>query len=146
MRMLAITVLVTAQLLGTARPVLAAELVSEAPAGAQQRGAFAGARIRVPLGETVGKAQAGLTLAPTLRAGEKGELRFARGFELGLSGEDQVQVSLGGRPVSHLTGGGKDPKGKKLGISTIGWVAIGAGVAAAAFAGWFVTEMNEPHD
>ena len=140
--------LVAAPLASSSSPVLAAELLSERAAGAQQRAAFAGARISVPLGRTKEKAQATLALAPTLREGEKGELRFARGLELGVSASDRLTVSLAGRPVSQLARGGEAPQGEKLGVSTLGWVAIGAGVAALAFVGWFVSEMNscEEHD
>ena len=137
MRALTIAAFAAAQVVATAQPALAAELVSEPAAGAQQRGAFAGARIRVPLGETKGKMQAGLALAPTLRNGEKAELRFGKGVELGIAGKDKLRLALGGRPVSQLASGRAGPDGKKLGVSTIGWVAIGVGALAVLYVAAF---------
>jgi hypothetical protein len=51
-------------------------------------------------------------------------------MELRLSGAPKPQLALGGRPISELAEGGTGPDGRKLGISTIGWVAIGVGLAA----------------
>ena len=51
--------------------------------------------------------------------------------------------------MSQLRPGGGAPAGKKAGVSTLGYVAIGAGVvvvATLAVGVWFVSEMNEPHD
>jgi hypothetical protein len=109
-----------------AAPALAAPLPGD---GAPQMGAFAGARLRVPLGGGRERPQAGLALTSTLRGGPTGELRFAKGAELGFSGSDRVRLSLAGRSVSQLAPGRAGPNGQKLGFSTVGWVIIGASAA-----------------
>ena len=115
----------------------AVQTVSAAPAfaadgGAPQMGAFAGARLRVPLGGSE-KPQAGLALTSTLRNGPTGELRFAKGAEFGFSGDaPALELTLAGTPASRLAEGRSAPDGSKLGVSTLGWVAIGVGVLAVA--------------
>ena len=103
---------------------------------AQRQGAFAGARLRVPLdGSRAGKAQAGLTVAPMLQGRQADgsiRTRFGEGVELRLTGERGPQMAFGGRTLAQLTDGRTGPDGRKLGVSTIGWVAIGVGVAAIA--------------
>jgi hypothetical protein len=131
MRKLLIAGLVAAaQVLPAAQPAAAAELHQDRTATASQVSAFAGARLRVPLGGGREKAQAGLALTSTLRNGPTGELRFAKGAELGFSGGDsKLDLSLAGRPVSRLAAGGRGPDGRKHGFSTAGWIAIGASAA-----------------
>jgi hypothetical protein len=115
-----------AQVLPAAQPAEAAELHQDRTATASQVSAFAGARFRVPIGGR-DKPQAGLALTSTLRSGPTGELRFARGAELGFSGRDsKLDLSLAGRPVSNLAAGRPGPDGRKQGFSTAGWIAIGA--------------------
>jgi hypothetical protein len=128
-----------------AAAVCAAQLLSAAPAGAadltagdaaasRQMGAFAGARLRMPLGGGKGKPQAGLALTSRLRSGATNELRFAKGVELGFSGNQApMRLTLAGRPVSQLAQGRTGPEGRKLGVSTLGYIAIGVGVLAVAF-------------
>ena len=126
MKSLIIAALVAGQALA-AQPALAAELPSDQAAGPTMVGSFAGARLRVPLGATREKAQAGLALTSTVRTGETGRLRFAKGAELGFSGKgSKLGLSLAGRPLSQLAGGGTGPDGRKLGFSTTGWIIIGA--------------------
>jgi hypothetical protein len=127
MRKLLIAGLVAAaQVLPAAQPAAAAELHQDRNATAGQVSTFAGARLRVPLGGRE-KPQAGLALTTTLRSGQSGELRFARGAELGFSGGDpKLGLSLAGRPVSQLAAGRPGPTGRKQGFSTAGWIAIGA--------------------
>ena len=140
--------LAAAQIAVAAQSVAAAELQREV-SGPNQVGSFAGARVRVPLGATREKPQAGLAFTATQRAGETGTLRFSKGMELGFSGDDKVRLSLGGTPVSQLRPGRGAPTGSKAGVSTLGYVAIGVGVVAVvtlAAGIWFVNEMNEPHD
>jgi hypothetical protein len=123
-----IAALVAAQITLSAQPAFAAELVRDGASAPGQAGAFAGARLRVPLGGGREKPTAGLALTSTLRSGTSGELRFAKGAELGLSGKDsRIQLSLAGTPVSQLAQGGRGPQGRKQGVSTLGWVAIGVG-------------------
>jgi hypothetical protein len=127
MRKLLIAGLVAAaQVLPAARPAAAAELAQDRADAAGRVSAFAGARLRVPIGGRE-KPRAGLALTSTLRSGPSGELRFARGAELGFSGRhSKLDLSLAGRPVSKLAAGRPGPSGRKQGFSTLGWVAIGA--------------------
>lgn len=149
MRKLLIAGLVAAaQVLPASQPAMAAELHQDRMGMPNQMSAFAGARLRVPLGGRE-KPQAGLALTSTLRGGATGELRFGKGAELGFSGDEKVRLSLAGRPLSQLAPGGRVGQGRKLGVSTLGYVAIGVGVVAVvtlAAGVWFVHEMNEPHD
>ena len=150
MRKLLIAGLVAAaQILPAGSPAMAAELQNDRTAMPNQVSAFAGARLRVPLGGDREKPRVGLALTSTLRSGATGELRFAKGAELGFGGDRKLRLSLAGRPVSQLSPGGKAGDGRKLGVSTLGYVAIGVGVVAVvtlAAGVWFVHEMNEPHD
>jgi hypothetical protein len=134
MRKLLIAGIVAAQAAAAVQPAVAAELHQDRMGGPNQLSAFAGARLRVPLGGGREKPRAGLTLTSTLRSGSTGELRFARGAELGFSqGESAIQLTLAGTPVSRLTQGRAGLEGPKLGVSTIGWVAIGVGALAATY-------------
>jgi hypothetical protein len=127
MKLIAGAALISAQLL--AQPVWAADLPSDRVAGPSEVATFAGARLRVPLGGGREKARAGLALTSTFR-GATGQLRFAKGAELGFAGDEAaIRLTLGGTPVSQLAQGRDGPSGRKHGISTLGWVAIGVGAA-----------------
>jgi hypothetical protein len=130
MRKLLIAGLVgAAQILPAAQPAMAAELHQDRSERSNQVSAFAGARLRVPLGGRE-KPQAGLALTSTLRGGATGELRFAKGAELGFGGRNsKLGLSIAGRPVSQLAAGRAGPEGRKQGFSTAGYIAIGASVA-----------------
>jgi hypothetical protein len=126
-RMLIAGLIGAAQVLPAAQPATAAELHQDRAATASEVSAFAGARLQVPLGGGREKPRAGLTLTSTLRNGETGQLRFAKGAELGVSGgNSKLVLSLAGRPVSQLAAGRPRADGRKLGFSTAGWIAIGA--------------------
>ena len=128
--------LIVSQAFG-ALPAAAATLESDTRLSAQQRGAFAGARLRMPLGGAeAGKARATLAVAPTLhgqRSDGSVRVRFGEGVELGASRGEEPRLSFGGRPLSQLTEGKQGPQGRKAGISTVGWVAIGVGTAALLY-------------
>jgi hypothetical protein len=146
MKALMMSALVAAQIGLAAQPAFAAELADERGAVSQRQGAFAGARLRIPLdGPRARKAQAGLTLAPMLQGrGADGSIRtrFGEGFELRLSGGAQPQLAIGGRSLTQLKEGRTGPDGRKQGISTIGWVAIGVGVAAVVVFALFESCKN----
>jgi hypothetical protein len=134
MRKLLIAGIAAGQIVAAAQPAVAAELNQDRMSAPNQVSAFAGARLRVPLGGGREKLRAGLALTSTLRSGSTGELRFARGAELGFSGgESAIRLTLGGTPVSRLAQGRTAPEGRKLGVSTIGWVAIGVGALAVTY-------------
>ena len=133
MKKLTIAAMAAAQLM--AQPAMAAELGDERGAVAARQGAFAGARFRVALdGTSARKAQAGLTLAPVLQgrqADGRTVTRFGEGMELRLTGgETRPKLAFGGRTLAQLTEGRTGPDGRKAGVSTLGWIAIGVGVAA----------------
>ena len=134
MKRVTIAALLAAQLLTAAPPVIAAELTD---GRTQEMGAFGGVRVRVPLDGRVGqrRLRAGLTVAPTLQTrSANGEVRtrIGEGLEFGLNGDDQFRVSLAGTPVSRLAQGPAGPDGRRLGVSTLGWIAIGTVVVAGA--------------
>jgi len=145
MKRLMIATLLAGQMLAAAPPGLAAEL---SDGRSQEMGAFGGVRLRVPLDGRAEQRQvrAGLAVAPTLRsrsASGETRTRIGEGVELGFNGDDRVRLSLAGTPVSRLAQGEAGPDGRRAGISPIGWVAIGVGVAAVAAATWFVIAIND---
>ncbi|MDQ4086483.1 MAG: hypothetical protein M3177_00480 [Pseudomonadota bacterium] len=121
--------LIAALLAGQVAPAAAAGF---SPSRETDAGAFAGFRLRVPLDGNAQqrRVRAGLTVAPTLRTldlhGER-RMQIGEGLELGVTGPQPVTLSLAGRPVSQLARGGEGPEGRKAGVSTLGWVAIGVG-------------------
>ena len=143
MKFIAMGAFAAAQIACAAQPAMAAELLGEQTSGPAQVGTFAGARVRVPLGTSREKAHAGLAFTGTRRSGETGTLRFAKGMELGFAGDDKVRLSMAGRPVSQLRQGGAGPEGRKLGVSTLGWIGIGVGVALVAGTILFIDAMND---
>lgn len=123
--------------------LLAGQILAASPVGAadfadgrqQQAGAFAGVRLRVPLDGAARQRsiRAGLTLAPTMHsrtAAGEAHMRIGEGFELGIAWREPVRLSIGGTPVSRLAQGRNGPDGQRLGVSTLGWIAIGVGAAA----------------
>ena len=137
MKRLMIAALLASQALAAAQPAMAAE---QTGGRTQQMGAFGGIRLRVPLDGRAGERQvrAGLTLAPTLQTrNARGETRtrIGEGLELGFNGDDRVRLTLAGAPVSRLAQGEAEPDGRRAGVSTLGWVAIGVGVVVVTGAG-----------
>ena len=122
-------------------PAAAADLVADRAASAQEPGAFFGARMRVAFGgEESGQLRAGLVAAPTLRSQAvdgRVSTRFGEGLELGLRQDRPLTLSLAGRPLT-----GPESERPRAGVSTIGWIAIGTVVVAAAGVIWFVDAMN----
>jgi hypothetical protein len=152
MRKLMITALLTGQSLSAAVPATAAEIYEPQASGQRQFGAFAGARLRVPLGGGKEGAHAGLAFT-NIRVDAFGNRRFSKGMEFGFAGDETLRLSLAGQPMQAkklaFLPGTPGPQGRKAGVSTTGWIAIGVGVVAVgalAYAAWFVSEMNEPHD
>jgi hypothetical protein len=137
MKSLTAAALAAAALSLVAQPLAAAELPRESGI-AVERGTFVGARFRIPLGRSDEKAHAGLALTATQRAPGRAELRFAKGLELGYAGDARLRLSLHGQPVSRLVPGKAGPEGRKLGVSTLGWVGIGVGVVVLSVAGVYV--------
>jgi len=132
MKKIIIGALIASQIGLAAQPAMAADLTSDRTSVAQRQGAFAGARLRVPLGGSKSnKIRAGLTVAPLVQGrSNSGEIRtrLGEGLEFGIAGETRKPaLSFAGTPVSQLAQGKAGPAGAKKGVSTIGWVAIGVG-------------------
>jgi hypothetical protein len=138
MKRLTLTALVAGQLTIAAQPGFAADLTE---ARTQQAGGFAGLRLRMPLDGRAGDRQvrAGLTLAPVLQArtlaGET-HTRMGEGLELGFVGREPASFSVAGTPISRLAEGPVGPDGRRLGVSTVGWIAIGVGAAVLLTVGF----------
>ena len=110
-------------------------------------GAFVGARFRLPLGERANrKPRAELAIAPSAsRISGRGFIRtdVSEGFALGVSPRSKPTLTLAGeradRVLAMKSGRNLDPN-RKLGVSDVGWVAIGVGVLAVA-AGAYVLHL-----
>ncbi len=143
MKKLTIATLIAGQLMTTAAPAVAAELTE---ARTQQMGGFAGLRVRLPLDGRAGERQlrAGLAVAPVMQTRTlEGEMRtrIGEGLELGVTGREPVRLSVAGTPVSQLAQGPVGPDGQRLGVSNVGWIAIGAGVVIAGLGlAWIILE------
>jgi hypothetical protein len=150
MRKFAIALLLTGQALAGAQPAIAAELTG---AQEQRMGAFGGLRVRIPLDGDVRQRQvrAGIAFAPTLQTqtlqGES-RTRLAEGIELGFRPDGPATLSIAGTPVSQLAQGPRGPDGRRLGVSTAGWVAIGVGtvVAVLGVGYWAFSEAMDCDD
>src|SRR4051812_19622071 len=117
----------------------AAEIVGHDPGAVPTRGSFAGARVSLPFGGR-DKARVGLAVAPMQRWRETGAIEMGRGLELGVTRRGKLEFAAGGRSL-HLR------EGRKSGISTVGWVAIGVGTALVVGTSLFVYAMNHcDHD
>jgi hypothetical protein len=130
MKSFVIAGLVAAQILTVAQPVLAADLAErETP----QMGAFAGVRLRMPLGDRARqRLRAGLTIAPTMHVRDSdgaSRTRFGEGFELGFASNRPLELSFASTRLDRLgvAPGAASPDGPRAGVSTLGWVAIGLG-------------------
>lgn len=143
MKKLTIAALIAGQLMTTAAPAVAAELTE---ARTQQMGGFAGLRVRLPLDGRAGERQlrAGLAVAPVMQTRTlEGEMRtrIGEGLELGVTSREPVRLSVAGTPVSQLAQGPVGPDGQRLGVSNVGWIAIGAGVVIAGLGlAWIILE------
>lgn len=131
MKSLMLGTLVAGQIALAAQPALAAELGDQPIAAAQRQGAFAGARLRLPLGGVGHKIRAGLSVAPIVQGRQADgsmRTRFGEGMELGFAGRDKAQLSLAGRPVAQIVQGPAGPDGGKLGASTTKGLLIVGGI------------------
>ena len=131
MKKLTIAALLMSQTLAAAQPVAAAQHFGQEQ---RQMGAFAGVRLRVSLDgpEAERGVRAGLALAPAVRSQRSdgaARTRLGEGLELGVTPNQPVTLSLAGSRVHRLGMGpnGSAAEGRRAGVSTLGWVAIGVG-------------------
>jgi hypothetical protein len=131
MKKMLMTMLAAGQILGTAAPAFAQ---SYSPARETETGTFGGVRLRIPFGGPAREpVRAGFAFAPTTRTDYQDgrtRTRIGEGLEFGINGRGPVQFSLAGTPVNRLAQGRTGPDGRRMGVSTIGWIAIGVGVSA----------------
>jgi hypothetical protein len=126
MKISVVSAFVAAQCL--AAPAFAADL-PDGPhyAGPSRVGGFAGARLRVAIGgRHGGEVRAGLALAPVRRTPGEAKLSFGEGLEFGIAGRERPALRVAGYRLAPGGAVGRD--GQRLGVSTVGAVAIGAGV------------------
>jgi len=118
-------------------------------AGEVRAGAFAGARISLSLGgrEARRAPRIGLALSPMLsREGADGRRRIVigEGAALDLAGGSGPRLTIGGRRIASFGPGGDGPEiGRRQGISTLGAVAIGVGVAVIVGAALFYDALGD---
>ena len=142
----------------SAATITVASLMASTPAAAQnagmlattstEAGAFAGARLRLRLGgKSMPRPEFGVTFAPMLRAASadgRVRMRFGEGAGFGIAGGEPARLSLGGRPVLSFTERRVElDKTNAMGVSTIGYVAIGAGVALVVGALLFKDALDD---
>lgn len=140
MKKLMIAALLGSQLVAAMQPAMAGPLE---PAAEQRMGAFAGLRLRVPMGGP-GAEQTprfGLAFAPTTHSTSQSgatRMRVGEGLELGFSGRQPLRLTLAGQDLRRLGAArqdGEQDNDRHGGPSTFGWIAIGVGVAAVIVVG-----------
>ena len=140
MKRILMAALIAAQAI-VAVPVPAAELDSRSPFLDNQRGVFAGVRLRANLGGKEQALRAGLAMAPTShsRRGTNARTAMAEGLELSVSpSNDKPVVTLAGQQLDRMTLFGRPPEKEQANLSTIATVAIVAGVVVVVGALAFV--------
>jgi hypothetical protein len=111
-------------------PAYAAELDARSPFSENQRGAFAGLRLRAEMAGAETKLRGGMTLAPTshTRRGANSKMAIGEGMELGFSPGMKPQLTLAGQRLDRMSLLGEKSAPDQANISTIAKVAIVAGV------------------
>ena len=128
-----------------ATSVQAAELGGRRPFVDNQRGAFAGARIRASLGGRESDVRASLTVAATSHSRRGADSRMAMGDGLELSfspHKAKPELLLAGRRVDRMELWGRPVEDRKD-LSTLAKVAIVAGVVLIVGSIAFVHVVNE---
>jgi hypothetical protein len=142
------TWLVAGQLAFATTPALAAGL---APGEQTRVGVFTGFQVKLPLGGSRAEApRASLGIAPLAHGqgfGGTGRTRIGEGLQLSLEPNRPVTLNLAGTRLDRLglAPGEHASEGEREGISTLGWVGIGAGaliVIAGGAAFWFHEAME----
>jgi hypothetical protein len=145
MKKLLIASLLSASVIASTTPAMAQDFSASREI---ETGGFAGARVRIPFGGSARREpiRAGLAFAPTVRvdySDGRSRTRIGEGFEFGIAGNEPFRLSLAGTPVSQLVQGSRGPDGQRLGVSTGGWIAIGAGAVLVLVGGFYVWLMEE---
>lgn len=145
MRKLLIAGLVAGQIVAGVQPVMAAELDGRSFFVDNQRGAFAGVRLRASLGGKETDVRTSLTVAATAHSRRGADSRMAMGDGLELSfspHKAKPELMLAGRRLDRMDLWGR-PADEKKDLSTLATVAIVAGVVLVVGAVAFVHIANE---
>lgn len=140
-----IAALAAGQIVTAAAPAAAADLDGASPFGDNQRGAFAGLRLRAGLGGPVPQVRAGLAIAPTshARLGAHSRMVMGEGLELGISPGSKPTVTLAGDRLDRITLFDRPAEDRRANMSTLAKVAIVTGIVVVAGTLAFVHVMNE---
>ena len=124
----AICAVLTVQL--ATKAAYAGELDARSPFSENQRGAFAGLRLRAEMGGVEPRLRGGLTLAPTshTRRGANSKMAIGDGMELGFSPGMKPELRLAGQRLDRMSLLGENSPQERAHMSTIAKVAIVAGV------------------
>jgi hypothetical protein len=146
MRKLLIAGLVAAaQILPAGNPAGAAELDGRSYFVDNQRGAFAGLRVKASLGGGRSEVRSSLTVASTAHSRRGADSRMAMGDGLELSfaaNRARPELLLAGRRLDRMDLWAR-PKDEKKDLSTLATVAVVAGVVLVVGAVAFVHVVNE---
>jgi hypothetical protein len=145
LKKLMISALLAGQIGIAGQPAFAADLDGRSPFAEDQRGAFAGVRLRAQLGGSEPKLRAGLALTPTThsRRGAASRMAFGEGLELGMMRTGKPVMTLAGKRLDRLSLLGEDVKGDRANMSTLAKVAIVAGVVIVVGTVAFAHVMSE---
>lgn len=140
-----ISALLAGQISIAGQPAFAAELDGRSPFAEDQRGAFAGLRLRAQLGGSDSKLRAGLALAPTTysRRGAASRMAIGEGLELGMMRTGKPVLTLADRRLDQISLLGEDVEGDRANMSTLAKVAIVAGVVIVVGAVAFSHVLSE---
>jgi hypothetical protein len=145
MRKLLIAGIVAGQIMAAAQPVMAAELDGRSHFVDNQRGAFAGLRIRASLGGRERDVRTSLTVASTAhsRRGADSRMTMGDGLELSFSRHQaKPELMLAGRRLDQMNLWAR-PADEKKDLSTLATIGIVAGVVLVVGAVAFVHVANE---
>ena len=140
-----VAVLVAAQLAASV-PAYSAELDGRSPFVENQRGAFAGVRLRAKLGAETPDLRASLAIVPTShsRKGAASRMAMGDGLELSFSpGKVKPELTLAGKRLDRMDLFDRPSTGDRANLSTLAKVAIVAGVVVVVGYGLFLHALDE---
>lgn len=145
MRKLLIAGIVAGQIVAATQPAMAAVLDGRSPFVDNQRGAFAGVRLRASFAGGERDVRTSLTVASTAhsRRGADSRMAIGDGLELSFSpNKPKPEVTLAGRRLDQMNLWGR-PTEERKDLSTLATMGIVAGVVLVVGAVAFVHIANE---
>ena len=129
----------------TAAPAFAAEIDGRSPFAEEQRGAFAGLRLRAGLGGVQPTLRGSLAIAPSIhsRRGSDSRMALGEGLELAVSPGARPALMLAGQRLDRMSLLGEQAAGDRANMSTVAKVAIVAGVVVVVGAIGFYHWVSE---